>query len=158
MGISSTGSGRPFPLGPTPVPTRPPARGSPVLRALRMGSSEAALGRSAPLPARPRAGARLSLKQVGGKNTRAPPWTRVFMAARSHSLVFVVVISDTAEGQFPPIYQDRFGTYFQEKYAGKHFRERKFPNQGIDMGPGIVPQPPRCAPTSPKPSPWVNSE
>ena len=22
------------------------------------------------------------------------------------------------------------------------------------MGPGIVPQPPRCAPTSPKPSPW----
>ena len=58
MGISSTGSGRPFPLGPTPVPTRPPARGSPVLRALRMGSSEAALGRSAPLPARPRAGAR----------------------------------------------------------------------------------------------------
>ena len=29
-----------------------------MLRALRMGSSEAALGRSAPLPARPRAGAR----------------------------------------------------------------------------------------------------
>ena len=48
MGISSTGSGRPFPLGPAPVPTRPPARGNPVLRALRMGSSEAALGRSAP--------------------------------------------------------------------------------------------------------------
>ena len=36
----------------------PPVRGSPVLRALRMGSSEATLGRSAPLPARPRAGAR----------------------------------------------------------------------------------------------------
>ena len=36
----------------------PHVRGSPVLRALRMGNSEAALGRSAPLPARPRAGAR----------------------------------------------------------------------------------------------------
>ena len=151
----------------------PPARGSPVLRALRMGSSEAALGRSAPLPARPRAGARcgtaypsggpgsyeasgrsapgapptrrgspflprngekegrgplssvgssvgtiagwtlqrgfpadsgggarLSLEKVGGKNTRAPPWTRVFMAARSHSLVFGIVVSDTIEGLF----------------------------------------------------------
>ena len=46
------------------------------------------------------------------------------------------------------------GRIFEEKYAGKHFCERKIPNQGIDMGPGIVPRPPRCAPTSPKPSPW----
>ncbi|MFQ7138678.1 hypothetical protein, partial [Evtepia sp.] len=66
-------------------------------------------------------GARLSLEKVGGKNTRAPPWTRVFMAARSHSLVFVVVISDTAEGQFPPIYQDRFGTHFRGKICWKAF-------------------------------------
>ena len=66
MGISSGGFGRPFPLGPTPVPTRPPARGSPVLRALRMGSSEAALGRSAPLPARPRAGARCGTAYPSG--------------------------------------------------------------------------------------------
>ena len=104
MGISSGGFGRPFPLGPTPVPTRPPARGSPVLRTLWVGASEAALGRSAPLPARPRAGARLSLKKVGGKNTRAPPWTRVFMAARSHSLGLGMVASGPFEVLFPPVY------------------------------------------------------
>ena len=41
----------------------PPTRGSPVLRTLWGSASEAALGRSAPLPARPRAGARLSLEE-----------------------------------------------------------------------------------------------
>ena len=173
MGISSTGSGRPFPLGPAPVPTRPPARGSPVLRALRMGNSEAALGRSAPLPARPRAGERCGTaypsggpgsyeasgrcaplprlpgggphfsREMGRKRAgpsvigrwlrwnrcrvdpatwvprrlrrgspaffgrkpeeRTPgasPWTPGFMAARSHSLVFGIVVSDTIEGLF----------------------------------------------------------
>ncbi len=44
----------------------PPVRGSPVLRALRMGSSEAALGRSAPLPARPRAGERCGTAYPSG--------------------------------------------------------------------------------------------
>ena len=122
-----------------------------MLRTLWGSASEAALGRSAPFPARPRAGARLSLKKVGGKNTRAPPWTRVFMAARSHSLVFVVVISDTAEGQFPPIYQDRFGTHFPEKYAEKAFYERKSPNQGRKMGGEIAPRPGQCG-TNPKTS------
>ena len=51
-------------------------------------------------PADSGGGARLSLEKVGGKNTRAPPWTRVFMAARSHSLVFGIVVSDTIEGLF----------------------------------------------------------
>ena len=37
------------------------------------------------------------------------------------------------------------GRIFGEKYAGKHFCERRFPNQGIDMGPVIVPQLPCCA-------------
>ena len=57
-------------------------------------------------------------------------------------------------GNFLRYTKTDLGRIFEEKYAGKHFRERKFPNQGIDMGPGIVPRPPRCAPTSPKPSPW----
>ena len=56
-------------------------------------------------------------------------------------------------GNFLRYTKTDLGRIFEEKYAGKHFRERKFPNQGIDMGPGIVPQPPRCAPTSQKPSP-----
>ena len=55
MGISSGGFGRPFPLGPAPVPTRPPARGSPVLRTLWVGGSEAVLGAQRPV-ARPAPG------------------------------------------------------------------------------------------------------
>ena len=66
-------------------------------------------------PADSGGGARLSLEKVGGKNTRAPPWTRVFMAARSHSLVFGIVVSGTVEGLLLPISQDRFGTHFREK-------------------------------------------
>ena len=42
------------------------------------------------------------------------------------------------------------GRIFGEKYAGKHFCERRFPNQGIDMGPVIVPQLPCCALPPPK--------
>ena len=38
------------------VQTGPPAGGIPLLRTLRVGGSEAPLGRSAPFPARPRAG------------------------------------------------------------------------------------------------------
>ena len=100
-------------------------------RTLRVGGSEATLGRSAPLPRLPGGGplssvggsvgtvagwtlqrgfpadsgggARLSLKKVGGKNTRAPPWTRVFIAARSHSLVFGIVVSGTVEGLLLPV-------------------------------------------------------
>ena len=36
-------------------------------------------------------------------SNRAPPWTRVFMAARSHSLVFGMVVPDPFEGLFPPV-------------------------------------------------------
>ena len=56
------------------------------------------------------------------------------MAARSHSLVFVVVISDTAEGQFPPIYQDRFGTHFRGKICWKAFSRKKVPKSGDRHG------------------------
>ena len=43
-------------------------------------------------------------KKAGGKNTRAPPWTRVFMAARSHSLGLGMVASGPFEVLFPPVY------------------------------------------------------
>ena len=76
-----------------------------MLRTLWGGASEAALGRSAPLPARPRAGEPGFLwKKAGGKNTRAPPWTRVFMAARCHSLGLGMVASGPFEVLFPPVY------------------------------------------------------
>ena len=55
-------------------------------------------------PADSGGGARLSLEKVGGKNTRAPPWTRVFMAARSHSLGLGMVASGPFEVLFPPVY------------------------------------------------------
>ena len=42
-------------------------------------------------------------KKAGGKNTRGKPLDPVFMAARSHSLVFGVVVSDSFEGLFLPI-------------------------------------------------------
>ena len=58
MGISSTGSGRPFLLGPAPVQTRTTCQGQPGAACPLSSASEATSGRSAPLPARPRAGAR----------------------------------------------------------------------------------------------------
>ena len=39
------------------------------------------------------------------------------------------------------------GRIFEGKYAGKHFRERKFPNQGAYLGPETAQRPFRCAPT-----------
>ncbi len=49
MGISSGGSGRPFPLGPALVQTRTTCQGQPgALRALWVGGSEAVLGARAP--------------------------------------------------------------------------------------------------------------
>ena len=38
------------------------------------------------------------------------------------------------------------GRIFGGKYVGKHFRERKFPNQGTYMGHEIAQRPSRCAP------------
>ena len=43
-------------------------------------------------------------KKAGGKNTRGKPLDPVFMAARSHSLVFGAVVSDSFEGLFLPVY------------------------------------------------------
>ena len=58
MGISSGGFGRPFPLGPALVQTRTTCQGQPGAACPLSSASEATSGRSAPLPARPRAGAR----------------------------------------------------------------------------------------------------
>ena len=54
-------------------------------------------------PADSGGGARLSLKKVGGKNTRGKPLDPVFMAARSHSLDFGIVGFDAVEGLFRPV-------------------------------------------------------
>ena len=49
-------------------------------------------------PADSGGGARLSLEKVGGKNTRGKPLDPIFIAARSHSLVFGVVVFGTVVG------------------------------------------------------------
>ena len=54
-------------------------------------------------PADSGGGARLSLKKVGGKNTRGKPLDPIFIAARSHSLVFGIVVSGTVEGLLLPV-------------------------------------------------------
>ena len=140
MGISSTGSGRPSPLGPTPVPTRPPARGSPVLRALWVGGSGRpaparsragercgtaypsggpgsyeASGRSAPLPRLPGGGPHFSRemgrKRAGGKPP-GPPFYGPLAAARSFwRLCHIVPVM----GLFrcPSSYPD-LGTFFHK--------------------------------------------
>ena len=66
--------------------------------------------------------ARLSLEKAGGKNTRAPPWTRVFMAARSHSLVLGSLSLKRSRGYFLRDAKTDLGRIFEKKYAGKHFK------------------------------------
>ena len=79
-------------------------RGPPVERTLQGVGAFPGLGAQCPGdPADSGGGARLSLKKVGGKNTRAPPWTRVFMAARSHSLGLGLVVFGAVEGLFPTV-------------------------------------------------------
>ena len=74
------------------------------MRTLRVGRSEAAFGAQRPGgPADSGGGARLSLEKVGGKNTRGKPLDPIFIAARSHSLVFGLVASDPFKGLLLPI-------------------------------------------------------
>src|SRR5699024_11193815 len=65
------------------------------------GSYEAS-GRSAPLPAYP-AGTPISPEKWGERGPGASPLDPVFIAARSHSLIFAPVVSATVEGLFPPV-------------------------------------------------------
>ena len=87
MGISSGGFGRPFPLGPAPVPTRPPARGSPVLRTLWVGGSEAVLGAQRPVAPPARRGSpflpRNGEKEGRGRCPLDPQFYGPLAAARS---------------------------------------------------------------------------
>src|SRR5699024_11000505 len=96
------------PLGPA---SRGPAGGaggmSPSGRCLR-----STLGAQRPGgPAYP-AGVPISPEKWGERGPGLRPWTPVFIAARSHSLVFAVVFSGTPEGLFLPVFQNRFGTHF----------------------------------------------
>ena len=68
------------------------------------------------------------------------------MAARSHSLGFAVVVSAMVEDYFLRDPKTDLGRIFEGKYAGKHFCERKVPNQGTYMGVEIAQPPSRCAP------------
>ena len=61
-----------------------------------------ASGRSAPLPAYP-AGTPISPEKWGERGPGASPLDPVFIAARSHSLIFAPVVSATVEGLFPPV-------------------------------------------------------
>ena len=173
MGISSGGFGRPFPLGPTPVPTRPPARGSPVLRALWVGGS----GR--PAPARPRAGERCgtaypsggpgSYEASGRSAPGAPPARRgsPFLprngekegrgSAPGPRFYGPLAVARSFWGLLSLIQQRGYSLryaktdlerIFREKYAQEAFSERKPPNQGTHIGPEIAPPPEQCATTA----------
>ena len=76
------------------------------------------------------------------------PGPRGSWPALSRSLVLGIVVFGTIVGLFRPVCQDRFGTHFREKYAGTHFCERKFPNQGTQMGAEIAQRPEQCATTA----------
>ena len=94
-------------------------------------------------------------REMGKKRAGAPPLDPGFIArslsfARFGDRCLWYDSGAVTSGMLRPIWD----AFFRKKYAGKHFCERKIPNQGIDMGPVIVPRPPCCAPTSPKPSPW----
>ena len=71
-------------------------------RTLRVGGSEATLGRSAPLPRLP-GGGPISPEKWGERGPGASPLDPIFIAARSHSLGLGIVGFDTVEGLFPPV-------------------------------------------------------
>ncbi len=101
-------------------------------------------------PADSGGGARLSPEKAGGKERRGlrPLDPRLFIAARSHSLIFGVVVSGRIVGLLLPVYSDRFGTHFPEKHAEKYFYERQSPNQGTDMGAVLALRPGQCGTTA----------
>ena len=74
-----------------------------VLRTLRVGGALPGLGAQRPVAPPARRGSPF-LPRNGEKEGRgSAPGPRFFIAARSHSLVFAVVISATIEGLFPPV-------------------------------------------------------
>ena len=88
---------------PAPVPTQPPARGSPVLRALRVGRALTGLGAQRPGgPACP-AGVPISPEKWGERGPGLRPWTPLFIAARCHSLVFGMVGFGRVMGPLLPV-------------------------------------------------------
>ena len=123
----------------------PPARGRTVLRTLRVGGTEAASGRSAPLPRLPGGGPHFSRemgrKRAGGK----PPGPRLLWPLVPTRWFLGSLYLVRWWGYYHRYSKTDLGRIFPKKYAEKAFCERKSPNQGTDMGTVIVPQPPRCA-------------
>ena len=52
-----------------------------------------------------------------------------------------------SRGYFLRYAKTDLGRIFEKKHTGKHFCERKFPNQGTYLGPETAQRPFRCAPT-----------
>ena len=134
--------------GPALVQTRPPCRGQPDAAYPSGGW----LGRH-PLGAAPRGAPparrgspflpRNGEKEGRGRCPRDPgvygPLTLVRSFWGSLSLI-------RSRGYYFRYPKTDLGRIFEGKYAGKHFRERKFPNRGTYMGHEIAQRPSRCAP------------
>ena len=80
-------------------------------------------------------------KERRGRRPRGPRVLWPLVATRwvwgSSSLI-------RSKGYFVRYTKTDLGRIFREKYAGKHFCERKFPNQGTYMGPEIGARPEQC--------------
>ena len=96
------------------------------------------------------AGVPISPEKWGERGPGLRPWTPGFRAARSHSLVFRLIVSDTAEGRFPPIFQNRFGPHFREKICWKAFLRKEVPKSGYRHGCRTSPSTGTMRPTTPK--------
>ena len=116
-----------------------------VLCTLRVGASEATSRRSAPGPRLP-GGVPISPEKWGERGPGASPLDPGFYGPLAAARSFLGSLSlIRRRGYFLRYAKTDLGRIFPEKYAEKAFCERKFPNQGTDMGTVIVPQPPRCA-------------
>ena len=127
------------------VQTGPPAGGIPLLRTLRVGGSEAALGAQRPGgPACP-AGVPISPEKWGERGPGASPLDPQFYGplavARSFWGSFSLIRSRGYSLRYP---KTDLGRIFGKKYAEKEFCKRKSPNQGTYMGTVIAHPPEQC--------------
>ncbi len=116
------------------------------------GFSEAS-GRSAPLPRLPGGGPHFS-REMGRKRAGAAPLDPQLYSPLAAARWFLGSLSlKRSRGYFLRDAKTDLGRIFEKKYAGKHFCERKFPNQGTYMDPEIDARPKQCATTA-KTSEW----
>ena len=134
-------------LGPAPSNPRRGAGGPNLRSYVPYGWSGLfpASGRSAP-GARLPGGVPISPEKWGERGPGASPLDPRFLWPLVPTRWFLGSLSlIRSRGYFLRYAKTDLGRIFEKKYSGKHFCERKFPNQGTYMGAVIVPQPPRCA-------------